>query len=101
MIPRASQVDCFAMLAWSKIHRSRFSTCSCDAHCSWDLCRSADPPTECLFATESMWKLDNVKNAWVAQHLEGNIVHLSYVTLEILYFTVFSLILIHIIKYSL
>ena len=62
----------------NQIYRERFGTCSCDAHCSWDLCRSSIPPSECLIGTNITWNLDNVKNAWVAQLLEGNNVNLYF-----------------------
>ena len=62
----------------NQINRERFGACSCDAHCSWDLCRSSIPPSECLIGTKSTWNLDNVKNAWVAQLLEGNNVNLYF-----------------------
>ena len=62
----------------NKIHRARFGTCNCDIHCSWDLCRVLNPPSDCLLGTHSTWKLDNAKNAWVAQLLGGNGTCLSY-----------------------
>ena len=68
LIPRSSKHDCLP----NKVHRERFGTCSCDAHCSWDLCRSSIPPSECLLDTDLTWELDSVKNAWVAQLLRGN-----------------------------
>ena len=68
LIPRSFKGYCLS----DKIYRERFRTCSCDTHCSWDLCRSFTPPTNCLLGTDSVWKLDNVKNAWVAQRLGGN-----------------------------
>ena len=34
--------------------------------------------TDCLVGTDSVWKVDNVKNAWVAQRLVGNTLILSY-----------------------
>ena len=74
LIPRSFKGYCLS----DKIYRERFRTCSCDTHCSWDLCRSFTPPTNCLLGTDSAWKLDNVKNAWVAQRLGGNIISYSY-----------------------
>ena len=74
LIPRSFKGYCSS----NKIYRDRFRTCSCDTHCSWDLCRSFTPPTDCLLGTDSVWKVDNVKNAWVAQRLGGNASILSY-----------------------
>ena len=71
MLPHSSQAACLQ----TNIYRARFGTCSCDTHCSWDLCRSSNPPPECLLGTDSVWKLDNAKDAWVAQILEGNVSH--------------------------
>ena len=69
LIPRSIKNGC----STNKIHRSRFSTCSCDAHCSWDLCRSSIPPSNCLLGMSSIWILDNIKDAWVAQYRgDGN-----------------------------
>ena len=75
LIPRSFKGYCLS----DKIYRERFRTCSCDNHCSWDLCRSFTPPTDCLLGPDSVWKLDNVKNAWVAQRLGGNTLILSYI----------------------
>ena len=74
LIPRSFKGYCLS----DKIYRERFRTCSCDTHCSWDLCRTFIPPTNCLLGTDSVWKLDNVKNAWVAQNLGGNNLILRY-----------------------
>ena len=43
----------------------------CDDHCSWDLCRTTIPKNDCIDETSSVWKWDKLKNAWVAQLLEG------------------------------
>ena len=67
----------------NQIYRERFGTCSCDAHCSWDLCRSSNPPSQCLLGTRSKWILDNAKDAWVAQIIEGNIIHQSYLAFQL------------------
>ena len=48
------------------------STCSCEEHCAWDLCRLVNPPNKCLRGTRSQWQWDSFKNAWVAQVIEGN-----------------------------
>ena len=66
----------------NKVQRARFGTCSCDAHCSWDLCRSSYPPSGCLLGTGSIWKSDSIKNAWVAQLLEGNKLNVRYITMK-------------------
>ena len=63
LIPRSDQQDC----PLNKHYRARFGTCSCDNHCSWDVCRSIVPPLDCILGTDSNWIHDNVKNAWVAQ----------------------------------
>ena len=51
------------------------SNCFCEEHCSWDVCRLEEPPNDCLYGTKSIWKWDHLKNAWVAQLLEGKAVH--------------------------
>ena len=71
LIPRSSKGNC----AEDKIYRTRFGACSCDTHCSWDQCRLFIPPNDCLLDTNSIWKWDNIKNAWVAQLLRGNCMH--------------------------
>ena len=59
------------------IYRERFSSCSCGSYCSWDLCRTKVAPTECLVGTRSVWKWDKLKNAWVAQIVNGIISYLK------------------------
>ena len=71
LIPRSSKGNC----AEGKIYRARFGACSCDTHCSWDQCRLFIPPYDCLLDTNSIWKWDNIKSAWVAQLLKGNCTH--------------------------
>ena len=62
-----------------QIHRKRFWTCSCDAHCSLDLCRSSTPPSDCLPDTDTEWTFDVVKNVWVAQKIRGIKIYHTYV----------------------
>ena len=64
-------------------YRDRFGACTCDSHCSWDLCRTSVPPPDCLLGTHSTWKWDKVKNAWVALIIQGdnfNSKYLSFLT---------------------
>ena len=51
--------------------KTRVGTCSCEEHCSWDLCRLKEPPDDCLFEARSEWTWDYKKNAWVAQLIKG------------------------------
>ena len=67
LIPRPFDGNCLS----NNVYRERFGTCGCDIHCSWDLCRSLSPPSDCLLNTESEWKFDSVKDALVAQLLES------------------------------
>ena len=62
-IPRSSKTEC----AIGSKYRGRFGVCTCNEHCSWDLCRLVEPPKDCLLATGSVWQWDNLKNAYVAQ----------------------------------
>ena len=80
LIPQSSKEYCLP----NNIYRERFRTCSCDDHCSWDLCRSLTPPSHCLLGKDSIWKSDNIKNGWVAQLRRGNTINLIYITLTIL-----------------
>ena len=66
LLPRTFVNDC----PINSNYRARFGTCSCDKHCSWDLCRASIPLIGCLLRTESMWMFDSLKNAWVAQHIK-------------------------------
>ena len=66
-IPRAANDECLV----SATHRARFGVCTCNEHCSWDLCRLLEPPDDCLLGTNSEWKWDNLKNAYVAQITDG------------------------------
>ena len=89
LIPQSSKDGCSS----NKIYRERFGTCSCDTHCSWDLCRSLIPPSDCLLGTDSIWRWDNVKNAWVAQLLEGDTIHLHSIIFKV--FKYFFIVLIY------
>ena len=64
LIPRSSKNDCAT-------YRERLGTCTCDDHCSWDLCRLSNPPDDCLLGTNSKWKWDKRKKAYVAQIMMG------------------------------
>ena len=66
LIPRASKENCEIKEAY----RARFGVCTCNEHCSWDLCRVLDPPRDCLRETNSEWKWDDLK-AYVAQIVKG------------------------------
>ena len=55
-------------------------TCSCEEHCAWDLCRLTIPPGECLQGNKSQWEWDSVKNAWVAQEIQGNNLYIKHTT---------------------
>ena len=61
------------------MYRSRFRVCTCDEHCSWDLCRLLEPLDDCLRGTNSEWQWDDLKNAYVAQIIIG-----IYHTLELI-----------------
>ena len=66
-IPRSKQIDC----PLKARYRERFRGCSCGSYCSWDLCRANVAPSDCLAETGSEWKWDLLKNAWVAQIING------------------------------
>ena len=53
---------------------SSMGTCRCEQHCAWDLCRLTIPPKDCLLGIVGRWMWDSLKNAWVAQENQGNIV---------------------------
>ena len=46
------------------------TTCFCEQHCSWEVCRIVDYPEDCLDIVKSVWKWDSKKHSWVAQ-VEG------------------------------
>ena len=66
-IPRATNDRC----PLTATYRTRFGVCTCNDHCSWDICRLLDPLDDCLLGTNSEWKWDNLKNAYVAQITDG------------------------------
>ena len=82
LIPQSNQTDC----PTKAIYRERFSSCSCGSYCSWDLCRTKVAPTECLVGAGSEWKWDILKNAWVAQIVNGITSYLTF--LSIFQFTI-------------
>ena len=65
LIPRAGNDECKAT------YRARFGVCTCNDHCSWDICRLLEPPDDCLLGKNSEWKWDSLKNAFVAQIIDG------------------------------
>ena len=67
LIPSSRKSDC----PINSKYRARFGVCSCDSHCSWDLCRAIDAPDSCLLGTEGNWTWDQNKYAWVAQIVKG------------------------------
>ena len=66
-IPRAPNDEC----AIGETYRKKFEACTCNEHCSWDICRLLEPPDSCLLGTKSEWTWDNIKNAYVAQIIKG------------------------------
>ena len=44
-----------------------YMTCSCEEHCSWDLCRLEEAPEACLQGTARQWVWNPIKNAWATQ----------------------------------
>ena len=71
LIPRSLRQEC----PDDSQYRERFGVCTCNEHCSWDLCRSLVPPKNCLAGTGSVWLWDHLKYAWVAQIDKGNNFH--------------------------
>ena len=71
LIPRSPTHACQN----TRQYRKLLGTCGCEEHCSWDVCRLEEPPNDCLHGTKSIWKWDHLKNAWVAQLLEGKAVY--------------------------
>ena len=45
------------------------STCFCEDHCSWHVCRLANPPMDCPKVVS--WQMDSTLNYWVAQDKIG------------------------------
>ena len=69
LIPRRPENGCPNKKPYKNVYD--FQTCSCENHCSWDLCRLHDPPGQCLAGTGSTWKWDILKSSWVAQVVQG------------------------------
>ena len=74
LIPQSHKNDC----PMTSKYRARFGVCSCNSHCSWDLCRMIIPPTDCLLRIRSTWNWDQNKSAWVAQTIKGTNYELNY-----------------------
>ena len=73
LIPRANADGC--PVGWDyKTNQGLNGSCSCEDHCSWDMCRIAVAPMECLMGTYSAWQWDYVKRAWEAQVIQGIVV---------------------------
>ena len=52
-------------------HLSPVDTCTCEDHCSWDMCLLVHPPEECMCGTGSQWYWDSGISVWVAQVVQG------------------------------
>ena len=52
-------------------YREKFRACSCEPHCSWDLCRLVEKPADCLQGPNIEWKWENKLYAWIAQMGQG------------------------------
>ena len=68
LIPRQPADGCYER----SVKRLHFSTCTCQDHCRWDICRLTDPPNECLFGTGGNWIWDFREKAWIAQVTGGS-----------------------------
>ena len=66
-IPRSSEESCAIKIGY----RARFEVCSCNEHCSWDLCKLSEPPEDCLQGTGAEWQWDDIKEAYIAQIIQG------------------------------
>ena len=49
LIPQSPWSNC----AISSKYRARFGVCTCNSHCSWDLCRTIVAPNSCIAGTGS------------------------------------------------
>ena len=67
LIPRSSGSNCLT----NRSYRAKLGVCSCEPHCSWDLCRLVETPIDCLNGTSGKWKWDDRQNSWVAQIDQG------------------------------
>ena len=45
------------------------STCFCEDHCSWEVCRLINPPYNCISNIQGkvVWAWDTIGETWVAQ----------------------------------
>ena len=68
LIPRQPADGCYER----SVKRLHFSTCTCQDHCRWDICRLADPPNECLFGTGGNWIWASREKTWIAQVTGGS-----------------------------
>ena len=82
LIPRPNADRCPSRMHY-KTSQDINGSCSCEDHCSWDMCRLVVPPMECLMEIYSEWQWDYVKKAWVAQVIQGNIVLITIKILKI------------------
>ena len=71
MKTHVSLIPCSSAHCGDEGHREKFGVCSCEPHCSWDLCRLDERPIDCLYGTGSEWRWDDAQNAWVAQVEKG------------------------------
>ena len=68
LIPRQPAEGCYA----GSVERLQFSTCACEDHCRWDMCRLKTPSNQCLFGTGGNWIWDFRERAWIAQRTAGH-----------------------------
>ena len=97
LIPQSSQIDCPIKARY----RERFGSCSCGSYCSWDLCRAIVAPSDCLAGTGSVWKWDVVKNAWVAQVVNGITIYFKVFSIFQIWWITIKLLLRIFLKYFL
>ena len=71
LIPRSSAYECPRNTKYKAF--LGLGSCSCEDHCGWDGCRLVKAPGECIKGTNSEWRWDTEKAAWVAQITQGNI----------------------------
>ena len=48
------------------------TTCYCEDHCSWEVCRLLNPPLNCLLSMQgdAFWSWDLIRKSWVAQGIQ-------------------------------